>query len=152
MADTALKTDEEKKEYFDTPEELDLKVTQLAQWIRESNHFITFTGAGLSTSAGIPDFRSGVNTVLKTGPGAWEKAATSTSIKSQVKVSMSQALPTPPHMALCQLEKEGHLKFLISQNVDGPIERVAFLSIRWLSSMETPISKFAGIRPVEDST
>ena len=30
MADTALKTDEEKKEYFDTPEELDLKVTQLA--------------------------------------------------------------------------------------------------------------------------
>ena len=72
---TAHKTDEEKKEYFDSPEELELKIEQLATWIKESSHFIAFTGAGISTSAGIPDFRSGKDTVLKTGPGAWEKKA-----------------------------------------------------------------------------
>ena len=73
MASTAHKTEEEKKEYFDTPEELEKKITILAKIIKESNHFIAFTGAGISTSTGIPDFRSGANTVLETGPGAWEK-------------------------------------------------------------------------------
>ena len=75
MAETAIKTEEEKKEYIDTPEVLDQKVTQLAEWIKEAENFTAFTGAGISTSAGIPDYRSGYNTVLETGPGCWEKAA-----------------------------------------------------------------------------
>lgn len=75
MADTAIKNEEEKKEYFDSQEELDEKIETLAMWIKSSEHFVAFTGAGISTSAGIPDFRSGANTVLETGPGVWEKAA-----------------------------------------------------------------------------
>ncbi len=42
MASTARKEDE-KREYFDSPEELDRKVSQLAEWIRESRHIIAFT-------------------------------------------------------------------------------------------------------------
>lgn len=75
MADTALKTEEEKKEYFDTQDQLNEKAKTLAGWILQSNHMCAFTGAGLSTAAGIPDYRSGANTVLKTGAGCWEKAA-----------------------------------------------------------------------------
>lgn len=75
MADTAIKTEEEKKEYFDTPEELDMKCEQLANMILASEYFVSFTGAGISTAAGIRDYRSGANTVLKTGPGCWETAA-----------------------------------------------------------------------------
>ena len=75
MASTAIKTEEEKKEFFDDPETLDAKVTQLAEWVRESQNMSVFTGAGISTSTGIPDYRSGYGTVLETGPGCWEKAA-----------------------------------------------------------------------------
>lgn len=75
MADTAIKSEEEKKEYFDSPEELDEKVGMLAEMIIMSQHMVAFTGAGISTASGIPDYRSGYNTVLETGPGCWETAA-----------------------------------------------------------------------------
>ncbi len=76
MASTAHKTEEQKKEFFDSEEVLDRKIQLLADMILNSKHFISFTGAGISTSAGIPDYRSGINTVLPTGPGCWEKLAT----------------------------------------------------------------------------
>ena len=122
MADTAIKSEEEKKEYFDTPEELDSKCELLAQWILASDHFVAFTGAGISTSAGIPDFRSGFDTVLPTGPGAWEKAANKAKVpkeKKIVKTTIQKAMPTDTHMALLALMEARLLKFLISQNVDG---------------------------------
>lgn len=75
MASSALKTDEEKREYFDSPDNLAQKVDQFVSLLLSSSHFIAFTGAGISTSAGVADFRSGINTVLPTGPGLWEKKA-----------------------------------------------------------------------------
>ena len=118
--DTAIKKEEDKIEYFDTEEELEIKVEQLATWIRESVHFSCFTGAGGSTRAGISDFRSGVNTCLDVGPGVWEKKAQGIKdFKPKVSVPMLKALPTKCHMALVKLVEEGILKHIISQNVDG---------------------------------
>ena len=46
---TNIKKDEEKREFFDSPLELQRKVDKVVKWIRESKHAIFFTGAGIST-------------------------------------------------------------------------------------------------------
>lgn len=133
---TAHVSEEEKIEYFDTEEELDAKVKTLAQWIRESNHFMAFTGAGISTSAGIPDYRSGFNTVLPTGAGCWERksAKNNKAPKPSLRNAITKAIPTPTHMAFVKLVESGYLKYMLSQNVDGlhrksgiPVEKLAEL-------------------------
>lgn len=134
MAQTAIQTEEEKKEYFDSPEELDQKVSQLAELIRESEYITCLTGAGISTATGIPDYRSGYGTVLETGPGCWEQAAKKEQFKQDVAnagkelpsayttpfhTTIQQAQPSVSHMALVELMDKGMLKYVISQNVDG---------------------------------
>lgn len=52
MAHTAHKDQDQVQERFEPPEAVDRKAQQLADWIRRSKHFIAFTGAGVSTSAG----------------------------------------------------------------------------------------------------
>ncbi|CAG9329276.1 unnamed protein product [Blepharisma stoltei] len=118
---SAHRTEEEKKEYFDSPEELERKIDILAQWIRESSHFMAFTGAGVSTSSGIPDYRSGYGTVLQTGPGAWERKAHNGKKpeKPTKRVAMEKAIPTLTHMSFVKLMQEGVLKYVASQNTDG---------------------------------
>eukprot|EP00753_Platysulcus_tardus_P019655 PLAT7394.1.p1 GENE.PLAT7394.1~~PLAT7394.1.p1 ORF type:complete len:441 (-),score=227.83 PLAT7394.1:90-1412(-) len=118
MADTAHSSDKEKREYFDEPDVLAAKVAQLAKWVRASRHFIAFTGAGISTAAGIPDFRSGMDTVLDTGPGVWELRAKKKK-RRQKTTSSLKAVPTATHMAMVQLVKEGIMAAVVSQNTDG---------------------------------
>ena len=116
-----IEEEDEKKEFFDTEEELEKKIDLLAKWVKESKHCIMFTGAGISTSTGIPDFRSGMNTVLKTGPGVWELQAKGVPRKPGASFlpNMLKAIPSPAHMAIVKLHKESLVKFTVSQNVDG---------------------------------
>ena len=91
---------------------------------------IMFQTQGISTSAGIADFRSGINTILETGAGKWAKNAAIQQgkkvKKSKRNVDMMKAYPTPSHMTLCALQKKGYLKYLISQNTDGLHRRSGF--------------------------
>jgi formylmethanofuran dehydrogenase subunit B len=51
-------------EYFDEEHIVEEKAKQLAQWLRDANHAVIYTGAGVSTSAGIPDFRGPNGTLI----------------------------------------------------------------------------------------
>lgn len=107
-------------ELVESPDELDQKAQQLANLIRNSKHFIVFTGAGVSTSAGIPDFR---------GPdGAWTLQAQGRQ-RTTAAVSTLQAIPTATHMALVELQNQGLMKYLVSQNCDGLHRRSGILPV-----------------------
>ncbi|XP_046574317.1 uncharacterized protein LOC124282387 [Haliotis rubra] len=96
-------------EKYDPPDILESKIRELADMIRTSRHFVAHTGAGISTSAGIPDFRGpkGVWTLEKKGE------------QPHFNVTFESARPTTTHMALVGLEKKNILKYTVSQNVDG---------------------------------
>ncbi|XP_020990638.1 NAD-dependent protein deacetylase SRT1 isoform X1 [Arachis duranensis] len=97
-------------EHFDASHLLREKIERLAIMIKKSKHLVVFTGAGISTSCGIPDFRGpkGIWTLQREGKALPEAS-----------LPFHRAMPSLTHMALVELEKAGILKFVISQNVDG---------------------------------
>ena len=119
MADTAPKIAE--AEIAESDDVIEAQATKLAELIRDSKHFIAFTGAGVSTSAGIADFR---------GPqGVWTLRAQGRDDEIESKDTL-QAIPTPTHMALVELQDRGVLKYLVSQNCDGLHRRSGILPDR----------------------
>jgi len=97
-------------EIFDPPELVQNKIEELAVMMQKSKHLVVFTGAGISTSSGIPDFRGpkGVWTLQRAGKGI-----------PNASLPFHRAVPSLTHMALVELERAGILKFIISQNVDS---------------------------------
>jgi len=88
--------------------DLHKRIDTLAQWIFESKHLVVFTGAGISTESGLPDFR---------GPdGIWTRQAKGLLTKPR---DFSSVEPNAAHLAIADLQTLGKLSFLISQNVDN---------------------------------
>jgi NAD-dependent protein deacetylase/lipoamidase len=89
---------------------LQKRIETAAKWIKNSKHLIVFTGAGISTESGIPDFR---------GPdGVWTRRDKGLP-PPKSKVPWSQVEPNVGHMAIVDLTKMGLCKYIISQNVDN---------------------------------
>ncbi|MCP4755563.1 MAG: hypothetical protein GY866_32270 [Proteobacteria bacterium] len=90
--------------------DLDQRIKTLAQWMVESERIVVFTGAGISTASGLPDFR---------GPdGVWTRRDKGLPPKDP-KRDWSKSDPNIAHYAIVEMQNLGKLSFLISQNIDN---------------------------------
>ncbi len=107
---------------------MDEKIAKLKAMIDESNYIVFFGGAGVSTESGIPDFRSvdGLyNQKYKYPPEEILSHSFFSLYPDEYyrfhheKLVIGEARPNPAHIKLAQLEEQGKLKAIITQNIDG---------------------------------
>jgi len=106
---------------------MDHRIERLAAELRNAAVGVAFTGAGVSTASGIPDFRSedGIWAdhdpqqfhirAFEREPGAfWERM-----LAVHEEAFGGDPDPNPAHRALATLERLGHLDGVVTQNTDG---------------------------------
>ena len=102
------------------------KHDQLVDYLRDAERILIFTGAGISTNSGIPDFR-GPQGVWKTRqPVYYDDFMTSETArieywdyKLEGFESYRDAQPNVVHTAIVKLERAGKLEKVVTQNIDG---------------------------------
>ncbi|MBR6522248.1 MAG: NAD-dependent protein deacylase [Oscillospiraceae bacterium] len=103
-------------------------VKTLKQWVENSDNIVFFGGAGVSTESGIPDFRSvdGLYNLKYDYPPETIISRTFFMRDPEEfyrfykdKMIYPEAKPNACHLKLAQLEAEGKLKAVITQNIDG---------------------------------
>ncbi len=103
-------------------------IKQLKEIIKESNHIVFFGGAGVSTESGIPDFRSVDGLYHQKYDYPPETILSHTFYCRHTeefyrfyrdKMLCVDAKPNQAHLKLAQWEKEGRLKAVVTQNIDG---------------------------------
>ena len=100
----------------------------LKKWVEESRSIVFFGGAGVSTESGIPDFR-GVDGLFRQKYAYPPETILSHEFLLQhpeefyrfyrEKILILNARPNPAHEKLAQWEREGRLRAVITQNIDG---------------------------------
>jgi NAD-dependent deacetylase len=98
----------------------------LADYLRSSNKALIFTGAGISTGSGIPDFRGPQGIWTKRKPVYYQDFMTSEAAriehwdyKLEGRDAFRDAQPNAVHQAIVRLERAGKLLCVITQNIDG---------------------------------
>jgi len=107
--------------------DFDFLVDKVAALILESSRVIVFTGAGISTESGIPDFRSpgGIWTKFDPDDFTIQKFMSSEKTRRMQWQMMAEgsllkdAEPNQAHHAVAELEKLGKITCVITQNIDN---------------------------------
>ncbi|MBQ3424444.1 MAG: NAD-dependent protein deacylase [Clostridia bacterium] len=103
--------------------------TELARVLRDARRIVCFTGAGVSTPSGIPDFRSDQGLYNETWEGMTPEMVLSRSFfyldpeaffrLYRAKMLYPEAKPNAAHRAIYALERAGKLRGVVTQNIDG---------------------------------
>ncbi len=104
------------------------EINILSDWIKESNNIVFFGGAGVSTESGIPDFRSVDGLYHQKYDFPPETILSHSFFQSHTndfykfyrdKMICTGAKPNITHLKLAELEQQGKLKAVVTQNIDG---------------------------------
>lgn len=116
------------------------EIERLRQIIRDSDRIVFFGGAGVSTESNIPDFRSqdGLYNQKNQYPWPPEVMLSRSFFDSHPRefyqfyfdrMIALDAVPNPAHQALAQLEQEGKLSAVITQNIDGLHQKAGSVNV-----------------------
>ncbi|MGH8095598.1 MAG: SIR2 family NAD-dependent protein deacylase [Chthoniobacterales bacterium] len=101
-------------------------VRDLTDYLRASRRMLIFTGAGISTASGIPDFRGPQGVWTRRQPVYYQDFMTSEAAriehwdyKLEGWESFKNALPNDVHRAIVRLEQAGKVDLVVTQNIDG---------------------------------
>ena len=105
---------------------MDDKITLIADKIKQGGKNVVFTGAGISTESGIPDFRSQGGIWDKFRPVYFDEFMSQRESREEywqrwqeLYKGITRAEPNTGHTAITRLDQMGLLEALITQNVDG---------------------------------
>lgn len=106
--------------------DLEMSRNELAQLLQRAQCILAFTGAGISTGSGIPDFRGPQGIWKKWQPVYYNEFMSSHEARVrhwEYKLDnwrgFRDAKPNAAHLALAELERIGRLDALVTQNIDG---------------------------------
>ncbi len=103
------------------------ELLELREILHSANYAVFFGGAGVSTDSGIPDFR-GSKGLYRSDEGANEYLLSSYCLMQEPErfyrfyrenMLYPDAEPNMTHRALAELERQGIIKAVITQNIDG---------------------------------
>jgi NAD-dependent deacetylase len=101
-------------------------IERLRDMIGSARRIVAFTGAGISTESGIPDFRSPGGVWTRYKPIYFEDFMASEEMRREswrrkfaTDETMLKAEPNAGHRALAKLVEQGRMSAIITQNVDG---------------------------------
>ncbi len=107
---------------------MDPLISQGTRMIKDAEKILIFSGAGLSTESGIPDFRSPGGLWSKYDPTDFYFDRIVSDEKARIKYwqmstesyqTMKKAVPNRAHLAIKALEKRGKLIAIVTQNIDS---------------------------------
>jgi NAD-dependent deacetylase len=106
--------------------DLDKGITLIAEEIGKGGRNVIFTGAGISTESGIPDFRSKGGVWERYRPVYFDEFMNSRDArieywrqKTELYHDLINAVPNQAHVAVAKLHEMGLVEAVITQNIDG---------------------------------